>query len=120
MRRAPLQVPGLAPIWECLETETPRERMRGLLGRDGLPRGVAMSFAPCSLLHTIGMRFALDIVFLDRCGRVVRAFAGVRPGRLFVWGGLRAHRAVEAQAGWLLPQAARTDSNCEKTAIDTP
>ncbi len=61
-----------------------------------------MAFPGCRLLHTVGMRFALDIVFLDASSRVVRAFENVRPGRLFIWGGLGARTAVEARAGWLL------------------
>lgn len=64
-----------------------------------------MAFPGCRLLHTVGMRFTLDIVFLDASFRVVRAFENVRPGRLFIWGGLGARTAVEARAGWLLRNA---------------
>ena len=121
MKSAPFLASGLAPVLECLETETSRERMRGLLGRKELPRGVAMSFEPCRLLHTIGMRFPIDIAFLDRDGRVVRTFENVKPGRAWIWGGLRARRAIEAQTGWLLRQAeAPTARIRETTASDTP
>lgn len=101
----PLSIPGLAPVRECLVAATIRSRMRGLLGRDGLPEGTVMAFPGCRLLHTVGMRFALDIVFLDASSRMVRAFENVRPGRLFIWGGLGARTAVEARAGWLLRNA---------------
>ena len=78
--------------------------MRGLLGRADLPDGVAMLLPGATLLHTVGMKFALDIAFLGRDGRVVRVLRGVPPGRLFVWGGFRARSALEARAGWLCRQ----------------
>lgn len=102
MKVAEFSASGLPPVRTCLIAETRRERMRGLLGRPGLERGTVMAFPGCSLLHTIGMRFALDIAFLDKTNKVVRTMKNVRPGRLFVWGGFRARTAVEAEAGWLL------------------
>lgn len=79
-------------------TVTPWERMKGLLGRPSLPPGRAMWFDRCSLLHTCGMRFAIDVLFLDRDRRVVRLCPAVPPFRL-VWGGPRARIAIEAAPG---------------------
>ncbi len=76
------------------------ERMRGLLGRDGLPEGEVYVFPHCGSVHTFGMRFAIDIVFLDRDGRVLSFRENVRPGRM-VFGGRRAATTIEAQTGWL-------------------
>lgn len=103
MRTTPLAVPGLPPLARCLWAERPWERMRGLLGRDGLPPGEAMAFPRCNAIHTLGMRFPIDVAFLDRAGRPVRLARAVPPGRLLVWGGLRARTVVEAAAGWLPP-----------------
>ena len=75
-------------------------RMRGLLFRDGLPRGRVMVFKNCRLIHTAGMRFALDVFFVDKKGGVVKIVRGVKPGRI-VFGGFRARHTVEAEAGWL-------------------
>ena len=58
-----------------------RERMKGLLGRDGLPRGQALLIDPCDSIHTFFMRFAIDVLFLDKAGRVVRAIPRLRPWR---------------------------------------
>lgn len=77
------------------------ERMRGLLGREGLEPGCAMLIERCGSVHTVGMKFVLDLVFLDRVDRVVRVLRGVKPGRFFVWGGWGASSVVEAQSGGL-------------------
>jgi len=77
------------------------ERMRGLLGRDGLGDDAAMVIRNCVAVHTLGMRFAIDLVFVDRGGRVVRIVANVRPERFCVWGGWRAAHVIESEAGKL-------------------
>lgn len=78
---------------------TPLARMRGLLGRDGLPPGRALLLSPCRAIHTVGMRFPIDARFYDRRGRLVRQALGVGPGRPWVWGGWRAHAVLESAAG---------------------
>ena len=77
------------------------ERMRGLLGRAALGAGAALLIERCGAVHTVGMRFPLDLVFVDRSWRVVRVVRNVRPGRWMVWGGWRAARVVESEAGCL-------------------
>lgn len=79
----------------------PFERMRGLLGRDSLPEGEVYVFPRCRAVHTLGMRFTIDIVFLDRAGHILSVRERVRPGRWLVWGGSRAVTTVESAAGWL-------------------
>lgn len=79
--------------------DTPFARMRGLLGRCGLPAGEALLLAPCNAIHTLGMRFAIDVRFYDRCGRLVREVLGVQPGRWWVWGTWHAACALESAAG---------------------
>jgi len=74
------------------------ERLRGLLGRRSLGPRAALLIERCGAVHTLGMRFPLDLVFLDRHGRVTRTAANVRPGRLCVWGGPRAARVIESEA----------------------
>jgi hypothetical protein len=59
-------------------------RMRGLLGRPQLAANAlqALWLAPCNNVHTIGMRYPLDIVFLDRGGRVLDYCENVSPWRM--------------------------------------
>ena len=78
-----------------------KDRLRGLLGRASLGPDAALLIERCGTVHTVGMRFALDLVFLDRAGRVLRVVRGVRPGRLWVGGGWRAARTLELEAGCL-------------------
>ena len=77
------------------------ERLRGLLGRRGLGPGSALVIERCGAVHTLGMRFAIDLIFLDRAWRVVRLVRNVPPGRMLVWGGWRAVRVIESETGCL-------------------
>jgi uncharacterized membrane protein (UPF0127 family) len=74
---------------------TSRARRHGLLGRDGLDG--ALVLRPCRSVHTLFMRFPIDVAFCDRDGVVLRT-CSLRPWRLspFV---ARAGFAVEAEAG---------------------
>jgi uncharacterized protein len=58
-----------------------------LLGLGGLRReevGAGLLIPRCSSVHTLGMRFPLDLVFLDGDGRPLAVRRGVRPRR-FAW-----------------------------------
>jgi len=70
-------------------------RRRGLLGRDGTD-GVLV-LAPCRQVHTLGMRFPIDVAFCDRAGLVLMTVT-LPPGRCsrLVW---RSRRVLEAEAG---------------------
>jgi len=79
---------------------------KGLLGRDGLEPGHGMLFVrgrfePFMLMHMFFMRFPIDIVFLDRDGRVVRICHTLKPWRM---SGIvvRARKALELAAGTAL------------------
>jgi uncharacterized membrane protein (UPF0127 family) len=56
------------------------ERLVGLIGRRSACG--ALLVPRCRSVHTFGMRFALDLVWLDACGAVVRVDRGVRPFRV--------------------------------------
>jgi uncharacterized membrane protein (UPF0127 family) len=86
-------------ISELIVAEKMLSRMVGLLGRRGLQEGSAMLINPCGSIHTVGMRFSLDLIFIDKRQRVVRIICGVRPNR-FVLGGRGAKSVVEIESGW--------------------
>lgn len=74
---------------------TRRARRRGLLGRDGIDGALAL--VPARSVHTVSMRFAIDVAHLAADGTVLRT-ARMAPNRLGapVW---RARSVVEAEAG---------------------
>lgn len=74
-----------------------RTRGRGLAGLDELPAEYALLLEPCRSVHTIGMRFALDLLWLDGDGGVVRADDAVAPRR--VRSCARARAVIECAAG---------------------
>lgn len=72
-----------------------RERTRGLLGREGIEGAIYLT--PCRSVHTFGMRFPIDVAFVD-ADLVVARIVQMRPGRIArpCW---RARGAIEAEAG---------------------
>jgi uncharacterized protein len=79
------------------EARRRKERMAGLAGLDAMAPHEALHIPRCRSVHTFGMRFALDLVWLDRRGEVVRVDRAVPPRRLRTC--LRARSVVEAPAG---------------------
>ena len=74
-------------------------RRRGLLKRDSLPEGTALVIAPTNAIHTFFMRFAIDVAFMSRDGRVLKVRAGMPPWRIAAaWGG---YAVVELASGAL-------------------
>ncbi|MBI5305609.1 MAG: DUF192 domain-containing protein [Chloroflexi bacterium] len=85
--------------------DNPLTRLRGLLGRRTLAPGDGLLLCRDNAIHTMGMQFAIDVLFLDRAGTVVYLIAEMPPLRFspFVW---RARDVLELPAGTL----ARTDT----------
>ncbi len=75
-------------------------RALGLLGRRVLGTEEGMLLEPCSSVHTIGMRFPIDVAFLDADGCVVSTLPALVPGRL-ARGGRGARATLELRAGLL-------------------
>lgn len=61
---------------------TPLERTRGLLGTATLPRGGGIWIVPCRSIHSFGMRYEFDALFIDREGRVVGMHPRFRRNRI--------------------------------------
>lgn len=81
--------------------QTRVERKRGLLGRSGLAEGAALVIVPCFAIHTVGMQFAIDVVFVDAHGRVKKIVRDLPPWRMSASPSSRA--VIEMAAGSLLP-----------------
>jgi uncharacterized protein len=73
------------------------KRRKGLLGRKMLAPGEGLWIVPCEAVHTFGMQFPIDLVYLDRNKQVKKVKHAVPPGRLSAC--LRAHSVLELEAG---------------------
>ena len=81
----------------CSVAANPFARMRGLLGRSSLASGEGILLRPAASVHTGFMRFAIDVVFLDRELNVLRIVARLAP-----WctaARRKAHSVLELPAG---------------------
>lgn len=72
----------------------------GLLGRAGLGDGEGLWLVPGKSIHTWFMRFAIDVLFLDKTLVVVRVIEDMKPWRVSPWVG-EAHSVLELEAGSL-------------------
>ncbi len=77
-----------------------RQRLRGLLGREGLAQGEGLYISPCTSIHSFFMRFVFDAVFVDRELKVLHVIERMRPWRLSRWV-RRAAGVIELPAGRL-------------------
>jgi uncharacterized membrane protein (UPF0127 family) len=73
-------------------------RLVGLLGRSHLSVGEGLVLAPGNAIHTLFMRMAIDVIFVDKNGEVVKTAVNVRPFR-FVLCPLRTRYTVELPVG---------------------
>ena len=64
---------------EIIVARTRRARLLGLALRRRPPPGRALLLPRCRSVHTFGMRFALDLVWLDRHGNLLAIDEGVSP-----------------------------------------
>ena len=90
---------------EVMLTSNALERMRGLLGRPALTRGQGLLIRPCNSVHTIGMRYPIDLIFLDRQWVIKKLVHALPPWRLAWSPG--AHMVIE------LPGATLTQFDLE-------
>ena len=72
-------------------------RRRGLLGRTTFAPGAALLIAPCSSIHTWGMRFPIDVLFVSRSGRIRKIVSRVPPWRVVF--GIGSFAVIELPAG---------------------
>ena len=77
--------------------DTSAKRRTGLLKHSRLEPGEGLWIAPCEGVHTFGMKFPIDVLFLDRKRRVVKVRGGMPRWRMSAC--LRAHSVLELPSG---------------------
>jgi len=86
----------LPRVWHAVSVW---ETTRGLLGRPPLKPDEGMLISACRLVHTVGMRYPLDLAFLDGRGQVRKTVAALPPARMA--GSLPAQATLELAPGTL-------------------
>jgi hypothetical protein len=85
--------------------DTSAKRRTGLLKHTKLEPGAGLWIAPCEAVHSFGMKFAIDVVYLDRKKRVRKVRKEMVPRRLSAC--LTAHSVLELPVGVI--EASRTE-----------
>lgn len=86
----------------CRVARSLRDRTVGLLGRSSLPPGEGLWIERSPSIHMFFMQFAIDAVFVDASGRVVRVVEHLRPWRIVGWA-RGARDCLELPAGTVRP-----------------
>lgn len=76
---------------------TSKLRKTGLLKHEKLERGDGLWITPCEGVHTVGMQFAIDVVFLNKKRKVVKIREAMPRWRMALC--LRAHSVLELPSG---------------------
>jgi uncharacterized membrane protein (UPF0127 family) len=77
-----------------------QQRRQGLLKRTSMSPHAALVLAPCFMVHTAFMQFAIDVIFVDRKGYVKHIVPSLAPWRMAACVG--AYATVELAAGTLV------------------
>ena len=77
--------------------DTSAKRKTGLLKHTSLERGSGLWISPCEAVHSFFMKFAIDLVYLDRQKRVRKIRRAMVPWRLSAC--MRAHSVLELPVG---------------------
>ena len=65
--------------WQVRQADTFWKRFKGLLGTKELPEDACLWLEPCDSVHMMGMRYALDIVYLDEKRRILKIVSHLTP-----------------------------------------
>jgi uncharacterized protein len=90
----------------ALIADNSKTRKTGLLKHDRLESGEGLWITPCEGIHTVGMKFPIDVLFLDKKRKVVKIRAAMPRWRMAA--SLFAHSVLELPSG--TAQATQTTS----------
>ncbi len=73
------------------------KRLKGLLGTDLLPFGHGLLITPCSSVHTFGMSYPIDVLFIDKNGKILKIVENMSSGKMSM--ALSSRYVLELPAG---------------------
>ena len=79
--------------------DTSAKRRTGLLKHTGLAKGEGLWIVPTEGVHTFGMKFAIDVVFLNKAKKILKIRPNMVQRRMSI--SLLAHSVLELPAGTL-------------------
>lgn len=71
--------PISAPFLEIITADSFTTRFMGLMFRKKLPAATGLLLAPCSSVHMCFMRFAIDVVYLDKDFKIIKVVNNLNP-----------------------------------------
>ena len=98
--------------------DTSDKRRTGLLKHTGLERGHGLWIVPCESVHTFFMKFAIDLVYVDRKNKVRKVRNAVPPWRLSAC--LTAHSILELPAGTARETGTQAGDELEFEKLGSP
>ena len=88
---------GVALATSADVADTSEKRREGLLKKTGLPEGGGLWISPCEAVHCFFMKFTIDVLFLSKTRKVLKARPALKPWRISAC--LRAHSVLELPEG---------------------
>jgi uncharacterized protein len=95
---------------------TSQTRKTGLLKHDRLERGDGLWITPCEGVHTAGMKFPIDVLFLNKKRKVVKIRAAMPRWRMALC--LWAHSVLELPSGMAAETATAAGDQLEFESYD--
>lgn len=77
--------------------DTSQKRRTGLLKHTNLAAGEGLWIVPCEAVHTFGMNFPIDVLYLSKQKKVLKIRDNMKKSRMSIC--LRAHSVLELPAG---------------------
>ena len=91
--------------------DTSKKRRTGLLKHESLPQGQGLWIVPCEAVHTFGMKFPIDVLYLSKKRKVLKVKPGMVKRRMSFC--LRAHSVLELPAGTAAATATKAGDQLE-------
>ena len=91
--------------------DTSSKRRTGLLKHAGLAKGQGLWIVPCEAIHCFGMKFSIDVLFLNKKRKVLKVRKDM--GRWGIALCLRAHSVLELPAGTIAATGTQTGDELE-------
>lgn len=82
MKKAIIKKNGATLTANAEIADTFFRRFMGLMFRKAIADDYALHITPCNQIHMLNMRFAIDVVYLNDAGKVVRVDKNVPPGKI--------------------------------------